>query len=68
MRAAAAQESWRTKDKREEMLLDWPNQASPLSRIDAAISAFTALSQDERDTIASNIGGEEEQNQDFQNA
>jgi hypothetical protein len=32
------------------------------------MSAFTALSQDERNTIASNIGGEEEQNQDFQNA
>jgi hypothetical protein len=50
------------------MLLDWPNQPSSSSRIDAAMSAFTALSQDERDTIASNIGGEEEQNQDFQNA
>jgi hypothetical protein len=66
-RVATTQESWRTEDGREEMLLDWPNQPSSLSRIDAAMSAFTALSQDERDTIASNIGGEEEQNQDFQN-
>jgi hypothetical protein len=67
-RAAVAQESWRTEDGREETLLDWPNQTSPPSRIDAAMSAFTALSQEERDTIASNIRGEEEQNQDFQNA
>jgi hypothetical protein len=68
MRAAVAQENWRTEDRREETLLDWPNQASPSSRIDATMSAFMVLSQDERDTIASNIGGEEEQNQDFQNA
>ena len=67
-RAAVAQETWGTKDGRGEMLLYWPNQSPPLSRIDTAMSAFMALSQDERDTIASNIGGEEESSQDFQNA
>jgi hypothetical protein len=56
------------------MLIDWtPADNSsgtptdnPSSRINAAMQAFAALSTDERDTIAENIGKEE--TQDFLSA
>ena len=38
------------------------------SRVDAAIAAFTALSQDERSSLASTIGGREGKEQDFPDA
>jgi Zinc knuckle/Retrotransposon gag protein len=73
-RAATAQGSWRSDDGAEETLIDWtPADNSsgtptdnPSSRINAAMQAFAALSTDERDTIAENIGKEE--TQDFLSA
>ena len=35
------------------------------SRVDAAIAAFTALSQDERSTLVLTIGGRKSEEQDF---
>jgi len=41
------------------MLINF-EQKPTTSQINAAMNTFIALSQDEKDTIASNIGGEEE--------
>jgi hypothetical protein len=58
-RAAATQESWRSDDGAEETLIDWTPAENSTSRVDAAMQAFAALSMEEKDAIASNIGKEE---------
>jgi hypothetical protein len=73
-RAVTAQGSWRSSDRAEETLIDWtPADNSggtptndPSARINAAMQAFAALSTEERDTIAENIGKEE--TEDFPSA
>jgi hypothetical protein len=64
----------RSDDEAEETLINWTpadnssgtSTDNPSSRINAAMQAFAALSTDERDTIAENIGKEE--TQDFLSA
>ena len=48
------------------MLIDWTPEDDTTTRVNAAMSAFTALTQEEREMITSNIGGEEAQ--DFPSA
>ena len=61
-RAATAQGSW---EPQEGTLIDLNTDEDAPSRIESAMKAFAALSQEEKDQIASNIGeGEEE---DFRN-
>jgi hypothetical protein len=60
-RAATAQGMWGTKDGNQEMLIDWTPEDDTTTRVNVAMSAFTALTQEERETIASNIGREEAQ-------
>ena len=63
---ATIQETWQENDGAESTLIDFsPDEVGP-SRIDMAMKAFTALTAQEKETIATNIGGEE-QEQDFHN-
>ena len=58
-RATAAQ-SWQTDDGQASTIVQEGYEQDNASRIDAAIAAFTALSLDERDSLASTIGGRED--------
>jgi hypothetical protein len=60
-RAATAQGTWGTEDGNQETLINWTPEDDTTTRVNAAMSAFTALTQEERETIASSIGGEEAQ-------
>jgi hypothetical protein len=48
------------------MLIDWTPEDDTTTHVNTAMSAFTALTQEERETIALSIGGEEAQ--DFPSA
>jgi len=59
MRAASAQETWRTDDGVEETLIDWTpedSQSTQPSRVAVAAQAFMALSTDERDEVVTELG------------
>jgi hypothetical protein len=60
-RAATAQRTWGTEDGNQETLINRTPEDDTTTRVNAAMSAFTALTQEERETIASSIGGEEAQ-------
>ena len=66
-RAATVSETWQENDRTESTLIDFSLDEAGPSRIDAAMKAFTALTAQEKETIATNIGGEEEE-QDFHSA
>ena len=66
-RATTAQ-SWQTDDGQASTVVQEDYQQDNTSRVDAAIAAFTALSLDERDSLASTIGGREGEEQDFPDA
>ena len=66
-RAATAQ-SWQTDDGQAPTMVQEEYEEDNTSRVDAAIAAFTALSLDERNSLASTIGGREGEEQDFPDA
>ena len=64
----AAAQSWQTDDGQASTIVQEDHEQDNASRINAAIAAFTALSLDERDSLASTIGGREGGEQDFPDA
>jgi hypothetical protein len=64
-RTAATQDSWRSDNGVEEILIDWTPKDNQMTRVDAAARAFMALLVDEREAMVSKLG---EGTTDFPNA